>query len=200
MSGPLQPVVMPGSVQRSASNPTPAGNPAGGGERKYITSQVLARNVQSVAAYTDVIGTFRVRNPSSRLRMQWAITFRPNTSEDTTIPQSGGGEWVVAADGWVRGGPESGGVIMRGSPLFTARPAPLFYPEPTPLEDVSDLAEVRGTITFPNTGTNVAPGIVWLTGSWEPRNPQESDNELQRLFAACSVQVDHAPVVNNGLP
>jgi hypothetical protein len=197
---PLQPVVMPGSVQRSAGNPTPAGNPAGGGERKYITSQLLARNAQSILAYTDVVGTFRIRNPSSRLRMQWAITFAPDTSEDATIPQTNPTWWTVQADGWVRLGPEAGGRLTRGSALFTSRPAPLFYPEPTPLEDAGDVAEVRGTITFPNTGTGVAPGNVWLTGSWEPKSPDESNEELQKLFAACSVQVAHSPTVNNGLP
>lgn len=156
---------------------TPDPSTPQGGERRYVDEAQAVTNV-AAGAYTNVTSRCRVIVPSARLAFGFALGFKPDTTEDATIPNT----WTATADAWKR---TKSGILVRTSNIFTALPMPFTWESAGTIAD-----EVRIAITAPNApGTGTVPGVWYLVGSWEPNQVIETA-ELQRLFQLCRVAVE----------
>jgi hypothetical protein len=187
-------VVMPGTAQ-FGPNPTPTRDPPQGGSRRYVLSEILINNFTEQFDYAETTARFKVATPSTRLHWLIGWTYEPLFTEDTIFPGPAG-NWLVSADAWIR--PRQGfAKIMRANNLFTNRPVP------TSWEMVSGIDEVRGTVVVPasgeSSGTGITPGKLWITAMWEPAAGwYPNDDELQRLFDVCRLEVQGILTSTNG--
>jgi hypothetical protein len=173
--------------------PNPTENPRGGGQRRYELAEILITNGQD-GAYTQTVATWRVNNPSGRLKLIVAFTFEPLFQEDVTFPGGGAGAWIVVGDVWIKP-PQGKARMMRANRFLPATPIP------TSVEMTTAAPQLRGTVTIPNLpGDGILPGKLWLTAAWEPGVGESniSDEELAKLFQVCSIEVGAISASTNG--
>jgi hypothetical protein len=168
-----------------APNPVPTSNPLQGGQRRYVRSTQLLRNVAGAGAYTTNTVPFTVRLPSTRLLNILTIGFRPDTAEDAVIPNT----WTLALNAWARTDREAGGFLVRGNGII---PGPFVVPNILPIsyEAVTGVDEWRGIVTVPLGGTTLeVTGNLWLTVSWEPAagESQMPDAELEKILKLAQI-------------
>jgi hypothetical protein len=177
-------LTMNGAPLAKPGNLNPTLDPRGGGQRRYELSEILVTNTQ-FGVYTANVATWRVNNPSGRLKVFIAFTFEPETSEDTTFPGGGAGAWIVVGDVWVKAA-QNKARMMRGNRFLPATPLP------TSVEMTTGAPQMRGTVTIPNLpGDGIVPGRLWITAAWEPGLGESymPDEELAKLFQVCSIEV-----------
>jgi len=176
-----------------ARSPLPTSNPLQGGQRRYVQTAALARNVAAVGSYTAVTSQFRIWHPSVRLHCCATIGFRPDTAEDATIPTG----FVATLDAWAKTNREQGGFAIRGNGILPG-PCSLSTQLPWSFEAVTGVDEWRGTFTAPEEGTDLAvDGTFYLTVTWEPTTGAApmADAELQRIFDSCKIYAGDFPTV-----
>jgi hypothetical protein len=163
---------------------TPDPSTPAGGERRYVEDEIAVRNL-ATGAYTALTSAFRVKTPSVRLGVAVAVVYKPDATEDTTIPAG----WTLDLVAWKR---NKAGILMRGNPIVTGVALPYIHDGST----VAD--EIRGVIHAPNLpGTTTEAGVWYVVGTWEPATGHViDDDELQRLFQLCHVQVDAGLLVS----
>lgn len=155
----------------------PANNTRQGGQRRHVLDAVAVQNAAS-GVYTATTAAVTMSTPSARLQAMLAFGYRPNATQDTTIPAT----WTVSATGWKR---TQSGLLVRVNQVQAATPIP------TSIEMNTLLDELRAVITVPNApGTSVAAGQLYAIGTWEPAPGAEMpDEELAKLFALCRLNV-----------
>lgn len=171
----------PPMTANRGSNPIPMpGNIPGGGSRRFVQSEVLIMNA-SAGVYTDVDARFVINNPSVRMRLKVALGYKPDGAE-VTFPQSGTGAWYLRLDARDR---TKEGLILLTNNIVTNLPLPTSY-EASTMND-----QWLGTVTVPSLpGTGIASGLLYVIAAWEPdAGWAGTDQELQRIFAACTMQV-----------
>jgi hypothetical protein len=164
---------------RSPVLPSPGVQPGG---RRYVHDLVeLVVNGDSGLYDQVTTAPFRVSLPSARLHTKVVCSYLPFGGESTPFPQSGAGAWTVTLEEWNR---TNKGLYLQGTQIFTTpQPVPFSYEAVT----ISD--QWRGAVTVPALGTGIPPGVLYLWAAWEPAAGDNiADDELQKLFAACSVQ------------
>lgn len=185
MSNILQPAAQP--------NPVPTANPLQGGQRRYVQTVPLMRNVAGSANYSALTSPFRIWHPSVRLHGAATIGFRPDAAEDAAIPAG----FVATLDAWAKTDRQLGGFPIRGNGIIPG-PFALSTALPWTYEAVTGVDEWRGIMTAPAGGTGLAvTGTFYLTVTWEPVGGASSvpDAELQRLFDSCKVVPGNFPTV-----
>ncbi len=178
---------------RPQPQPVPTSNPLQGGQRRYVQTVPLMRNVAGSGVYSVLTSAFRIWHPSVGLQGVATIGFRPDAGEDAVIPAG----FVATMDAWAKTDRQAGGFPIRGNSII---PGPFTLPTQLPwsYEAVTGVDEWRGTMTAPAGGTTLATtGTFFLTVSWEPVGAARSmpDDELQRLFDSCKVFGGSAPTV-----
>lgn len=157
----------------------PIGEPAQGGPRRKVETELLADNVQGNGTNSPL--TFSVTTPSVRLVCLLAVTFKPEGDEDLATPNFPVG-WFLQLDAWVRASQELGGFPMRANNIVTAQTLPYSINEP-----IQGIDEIRGTVTAPFP-SGLPKGKLYVTATWEPA-PGAVPPDLRKMFELCKVLI-----------
>jgi hypothetical protein len=164
----------------------------GGESRRKRKSRIILRN-NATGIYSGVGGTFKVRNPSARLRCIVALGFRPDAGEPSNSNVAG---WTGILQAFVKHG-EQGGFYLPANSVIPG-PAALSTALPWSYEFNSMVDQLRGDIQVPNApGAGGSPGNLWVTASWEPTSAAViGDEELRGIFKQCQLDIESSLVVS----
>lgn len=163
-----------------------------GGRRRFVQTQLLVTNLAS-GAFAAQTARFRVDIPSCRLHAGVSVDFKPDTTDNANVAQSGVNAWLFALDAWRR---TEDGLLVRSNPIVSAVPGPTTYEHAGTIVD-----QWRGSFVVPGAGvgTTLVPGKWFVTATWEPTaGYTPDDNELAHLFQACHLQIDQAALTSQG--